>query len=96
MAHIGVIEELEKLDFEISSVAGASIGSVIGGIYAADQLREYTKWVRNLHKFDIYKLMDFSISSQGFIKGDKVFKEIQIKIKNPGLVIMIFCIILLT
>ena len=77
MAHIGVIEELEKLGFEISSVAGASIGSVIGGIYATDQLREYTKWVRNLHKFDVYKLMDFSVSSQGFIKGDKVFNEIQ-------------------
>ena len=77
MAHIGVIEELEKHGFKISSVAGSSIGAVIGGIYAAGELDAYTKWMKNLQKLDVYKLMDFSISTQGFIKGEKVFKELK-------------------
>jgi len=76
MAHIGVIEELEKQGFEISSVAGSSIGAVIGGIYAAGYLAAYTKWMKRLQKLDVYKLMDFSLSTQGFIKGEKVFKEL--------------------
>lgn len=76
MAHIGVIEELEKAGFEISSISGSSIGSVVGGIYAAGKLKEFTEWVKNLHKLDIYKLLDFNVSKSGFIKGDKVFKEL--------------------
>lgn len=32
LAHIGVIEELESRGFEISPVAGTSIGAVIGGL----------------------------------------------------------------
>lgn len=76
MAQIGVIEELEKAGFEISSVAGSSIGSVVGGIYAAGKLEEFTHWVKNLDKLNVYKLMDFSITKSGFIRGDKVFKEL--------------------
>ncbi len=76
MAQIGVIEELGKAGFEISSVAGSSIGSVIGGIYAAGKLQEFSHWVKNLDKLDVYKLMDYSVSKSGFIKGDKVFKEL--------------------
>ncbi len=77
MAHIGVIEELEKQGFEISSIAGSSIGAVIGGIYAAGYLDAYTIWMKKLQKLDVYKLMDFSISTQGFIKGEKVFEELK-------------------
>ena len=45
MAHIGVIEELLSNDFEISAIAGSSIGALIGGIHAQGKLEEYKKWV---------------------------------------------------
>ncbi len=77
MAHIGVIEELEKNGFEISSIAGSSIGAVIGGIYALGKLTEYKNWVCELDRMDVFKLLDFTLTSQGFIKGEKVFEEIQ-------------------
>ncbi len=35
IAHIGVIEELEKDGHEIIEVIGCSMGAVVGGIYAA-------------------------------------------------------------
>jgi len=82
MAHIGVIEELEKNGFEIKSISGCSMGSVIGGIYAAGHLREFKKWLKNLDKIDVFKLMDFTISTHGFIKGIRIFKEINRFIGN--------------
>jgi len=52
LAHIGVINELVKQGFQITSVSGSSIGSVIGGLYAMGKLQEYTEWVRTLNKTD--------------------------------------------
>lgn len=77
MAHIGVIEELERLNFQISSIAGCSFGAVVGGIYAAGHLSEFKEWLMELDKIDVFKLMDFTLSKQGFIKGIKVFNEIK-------------------
>ena len=77
IAHIGVIRELEENGFEISSVAGASMGALIGGIYATGKLDEYEKWITSRSKMDIFNLVDFAISSKGIIKVDKVFNEIR-------------------
>ena len=38
MAHIGVIEELEARGYTITSIAGTSMGALVGGIYAAGKL----------------------------------------------------------
>ena len=77
LAHIGVIEELEKQGFEISSISGSSIGSVYGGLFAMGKLPEYTKWVKTLDKLSIWDLMDFTISSNGLLKGEKVFSKMK-------------------
>jgi len=77
MAHIGVIEELERHNFQIASIAGCSFGAVVGGIYAAGNLPSFKEWLLGLDKMDVFKLMDFTLSKQGFIKGIKVFNEIK-------------------
>jgi len=77
MAHIGVIEEMEKNGFAISSLAGSSIGAVIGGIYSMGKLDHYKKWVCDLNRIDVFKLLDFTLTKQGFIKGEKVFNEMK-------------------
>ena len=82
MAQIGVIEELERLGFEISSIAGTSIGSLIGGMYATGNLRYFKEWIVDLDKLDVFRLIDFSLSSSGFIKGEKVYKEMETFIKD--------------
>jgi NTE family protein len=43
MAHIGVIEELENHGFEISSIAGTSMGAVVGGVYALGKMEAFKK-----------------------------------------------------
>ena len=41
IAHIGVIEEIEKQGYEIVSVSGTSMGAVVGGVYAIGKLKEF-------------------------------------------------------
>jgi len=77
LTHIGAIEELEHQGYTITSISGASMGSVVGGVYAAGHLPEFKKWICNLDRLGVYSLMDFTLTTQGFIKGDKVFNEIK-------------------
>jgi len=77
IAHIGVIEELEKQGFEIKSIAGNSMGAFIAAMYAMDKLQEYKELILTLDKVDVFKLIDFTFSSQGLIKGDRVFNKMK-------------------
>lgn len=77
MAHIGVIEELEKEGFIIKEVVGCSMGAVVGGIYCAGYLAEYKHWLIKLTRLDVFRLLDFTLSAQGFVKGERVFKAIE-------------------
>ena len=74
-AHIGVIEELERRGYEIACIAGCSMGSVIGGIYAAGKLGEYRDWVESLDYLDVLRLLDVSFRL-GAIRGERVFGKI--------------------
>ncbi len=72
LAHIGVIHWLEENNFSIKSIAGCSIGALIGGIYAAGKLNEFEQWVRAITKIDIVTLADLSWGKGGLVKGDKI------------------------
>ncbi|GLR75000.1 serine protease [Aliivibrio sifiae] len=76
LAHIGVIRWLEEHNFEIVSVSGCSIGTVIGGVYAAGKLDEFEAWMRTVTKLDIVSLMDFNWGKGGLIKGEKVMNRL--------------------
>ncbi len=72
-AHMGVIEVLEEYGFEIQSIAGSSMGALIGGVYACKKLSAYKEWVLTLDVLDVLKLVDFKIGEIGLIKGDRIF-----------------------
>lgn len=77
MAHIGVIEELEKHGYEISSLAGTSMGAVVGGVYVLGKMEAFKTWMFSLDKMKVFNLVDFTFSSQGLVKGDKVFNKMK-------------------
>ena len=77
IAHIGVIEELEKQGFVIKSIAGTSMGALVGGIYCLGKMEEFKEWLYSLDKLKVFKLVDFTLSAHGLIKGDRVFKTIR-------------------
>lgn len=76
-AHIGAIRVLEQHGFHISSVAGTSMGALVGGMYAAGKIMEFEEWVVSLDKKEVLRLTDFTISNKGIIKGKKVFDRIK-------------------
>ena len=76
-AHIGAIEALENSGYEITSIAGASMGALIGGIYAAGGLNKVKEWMYDLTDRDIYNLADLTLSPHAFLKGDKVIKALK-------------------
>ena len=76
-AYIGAIEELESRGYEITSVAGTSIGSLVGGIYAAGKLQEVKQWLFTLDAWKVISLMDISISLNHLVKGDKVIEALK-------------------
>ncbi|MBR8537442.1 patatin-like phospholipase family protein [Carboxylicivirga sediminis] len=77
LAHIGIIRWLLENNYTIHSISGCSIGSVIGGIYAAGQLDKFEEWVRSLTLVDIASYMDISWGSSGLIKGEKLINKLK-------------------
>ncbi|WP_057937084.1 patatin-like phospholipase family protein [Algoriphagus resistens] len=77
LAHVGVIEELEKRGYHIAEIAGCSAGALVGGMYAAGKMEEFRDWICNLDRLDVFSLMDFTLSTRGFIKGEKVYNALK-------------------
>ncbi len=75
-AHIGVIQVLQERGYEITSVAGTSMGAVIGGLHAAGGLEDYARWVSSLNQRDVLRLMDPSIKAPGAIRAEKVLAKV--------------------
>jgi NTE family protein len=76
LAHIGVIRWLEENNFEIKAISGCSIGSLIGGVYAAGKLGVLENWMLSIDKLDIANLLDLSWGSGGIFKGEKVINTL--------------------
>ena len=76
LAHIGAIEELEAQGFRITSVAGCSMGALIGGVYAAGKLAEFREWMKTIDKKKMMELTDFSFSLNHVAKGTRIIGAI--------------------
>lgn len=77
LAHIGVIEEIERQGFEIVAIAGSSMGALVGGIYAMGKLDVYRDWARALARLDVLRLADWTLSGGGLIKGERIIKTLR-------------------
>lgn len=75
-AHIGVIQVLEERGYDIVSVAGTSMGAVIGGLHAAGKLDDYTAWVSTLTQRDVIRLLDPALRAPGAIRAEKVLAKV--------------------
>jgi len=76
LAHIGAIEELEARGYRISSVAGCSMGALIGGVYAAGKLSEFREWMKTIDRKKMLELTDFSLSINHIVKGKRIIEAI--------------------
>jgi len=77
LAHIGAIEEIVAQGYDIVAIAGTSMGALIGGIYAMGKLDIYRDWVSALAKMDVLKLVDWTFSGGGLIKGERIIETLR-------------------
>jgi len=70
-AEIGALKVLKKNDININSIAGSSIGALVGACYAHDQNPEAIEQllIKIKNKRDVY---DYAFSTKGLIKGNKL------------------------
>ena len=76
LAHIGAIEELKSRGYTISSIAGCSMGALVGGVYAAGKLEEFREWMKTIDKKKMLELTDFSLSLNHLVKGKRIIDAI--------------------
>lgn len=76
LAHIGAIEELLAHGYRITSIAGSSMGALVGGVYAAGKLEAFRDWVKGIDKKRMLELIDFSLSINHLAKGDRIIEAI--------------------
>ncbi len=77
LTYIGVIEELQRRGFDIVAISGSSMGALIGGIYAAGKLDVYRDWVCSLDRMDVLRLVDWTLSGGGLIKGERIIETLR-------------------
>lgn len=77
LAHIGAIEELEAQGYRIRSIAGCSIGALVGGMYAAGRLTEFKEWMKTINRRKALSLLDPSLSISHLMKGNRIIDALK-------------------
>ena len=82
-AHIGVIKALEENGIHAQIVTGTSAGSLVGSLYAYGDTPEQLEDIA--YQMDEVTLADFTLSTKGLIKGQKLQNFVNKKVKNTKL-----------
>lgn len=76
LAHVGVLNVLEREGIPVDYIAGCSIGSLIGALYSAGlSLENMTKLAKHLKR---KHWLDFIIPKMGLFAGDRVLDMMRI------------------
>lgn len=75
LGHIGVLEVLDQHGYRVHSISGSSMGSLVGCLYAQGKMEDFKQWIMQLNRMQVIRLLDFSLSRRGIIKGDKMFAK---------------------
>jgi NTE family protein len=71
-AHIGALRELDALGLKLDVIVGSSIGTLVGGCYAAGRLDMLEAFARSLTRRRVLGLLDFSFTGSGLSGGQRL------------------------
>jgi NTE family protein len=75
-AHIGAIEALEEENIPIDFVAGSSIGSYVGALYASGSLKSLKEFVLKMDGKRVFSYFDVVFPRSGLFDATKKLKEL--------------------
>jgi NTE family protein len=75
-AHIGAIEALEEENIPIDYVAGSSVGSYVGALYASGSLQSLKDFVLSMDGKKVFSYFDVVFPRSGILDGTKRLKEL--------------------
>lgn len=81
-AHIGVIRALVAHGIVPDVIVGTSIGAVVGGCYAAQQMDTLETWARTLNVRSVLSYLDISLSGSGLISGNHLAAKLEAGLKD--------------
>ena len=76
-AHIGALQELDAQGVRPDVIVGSSIGSLVGGCYAAGKLDMLEIFARSLTRRRMFGLIDFSFAGGGLIGGERLRSRLE-------------------
>jgi NTE family protein len=79
-AHIGVMNTLLAHGIVPDVIVGTSIGAVVGGCYASQQLGNLEAWARKLTVRGVLGYLDINLSGSGLIRGGHLAKQLDASI----------------
>lgn len=78
LAHIGVLEVLEKEKIPIDMIAGTSAGALIGALYArGSSAGEIKEMVTSMSLIDRARMIDLALPKTGLIAGERIKKMLK-------------------
>jgi NTE family protein len=60
-----------------AQVSDRTTVALVGGLFAAGKLAEYTEWVVGLTQLDVVRLLDLSVSAPGAIRAEKILARVR-------------------
>lgn len=83
MAHIGLIEELDKHGIRADMVAGTSIGSLLAALYACEYRGKFLAQL--MENINLKQLLDISPSIDGLMSGKNYAEFARLMTKNRNI-----------
>jgi len=81
-AHIGVLRALARAGIPVHCVAGASIGALVGGVYAAGGLDDLATFARDLTWRDVVSYFDVVFPRSGLLDGNRIYDLLSEQTRN--------------
>lgn len=75
-AHIGVLEVLAERGHEVVTIAGTSMGALVGSFAASGRMDHLKEWSLSLTQRDIIRLLDPSLRGPGVVRAERVITKV--------------------
>ncbi len=82
LAHIGVIEAIEKAGIKVDYIAGSSMGALIGAAYASGELEKLRHHALSMDWRQFTAYLDFNFPQQGLLEGEKLVQLIEFLVSS--------------